>query len=71
MSTVGLSPVACAAAGCRFVIWVREGRMNLIYLDYNANVFLTCDDNLIRQVKQLNLDMAVMNPVDYVRQEVI
>jgi hypothetical protein len=39
------------------------------YVD--ANVFLTCDDNLIRQVKQLNLDMAVMNPVDYVRQEII
>lgn len=34
-----------------------------------ADVFLTCDDRLIRRAKRLNLEMAVMNPVDYVRQE--
>lgn len=34
-----------------------------------AAVFLTCDDSLIRQVKPLNLGVAVMNPIDYIRQE--
>jgi len=35
----------------------------------SADVFVTCDDRLIRQVKQLNLEIRVTNPVDYVRQE--
>ncbi len=34
-----------------------------------ADAFLTCDDSLIRQVKQLNLKMVVTNPVDYIREE--
>lgn len=34
-----------------------------------ADTFLTCDDSLIRRVKQVNLGMRVMNPVDYIRQE--
>ena len=34
-----------------------------------ADAFLTCDDRLIRQAKRLNLETAVMNPVDYIRQE--
>lgn len=34
-----------------------------------ANVFLTCDDRLIRQTKRLKLETVVMNPVDYIRQE--
>ena len=34
-----------------------------------ADVFLTCDDRLIRQAKRLKLEVVVMNPVDYVRQE--
>lgn len=29
--------------------------------------FMTCDDGLIRQAKRLQLSMAIMNPVDYVR----
>lgn len=40
-----------------------------------ADVFLTCDDRLIKQAKRLKLKlklkMAVMNPVDYIRQEEI
>ena len=35
-----------------------------------ANVFLTCDDRLIKQAKRLKLEIIIMNPVDYVRQEV-
>lgn len=36
----------------------------------NARFFLTCDDKLIKLVKRLSLEIAVMNPVDYVRQEI-
>lgn len=35
-----------------------------------AGFFLTCDDELIKKAKKLNLDIMVMNPVDYIRQEV-
>jgi predicted nucleic acid-binding protein len=35
-----------------------------------AKFFLTCDDGLIRQAKRLNLKVRIMNPVDYIRQEV-
>jgi predicted nucleic acid-binding protein len=35
-----------------------------------AKFFLTCDDKLITQVKQLNLETGIMNPVDYIRWEV-
>jgi len=35
-----------------------------------ADIFLTCDDRLIKQAKRLKLKMEVMNPVDYIRQEV-
>ena len=35
-----------------------------------TNVFLTCDDRLIKQAKRLKLEIIIMNPVDYVRQEV-
>ena len=35
-----------------------------------ANVFLTCDDRLIGQAKRLKLETVVMNPVDFIRQEV-
>jgi len=34
-----------------------------------AGFFLTCDDNLIKHAKQLNLNIKIMNPVDYIRQE--
>ena len=37
----------------------------------DANAFLTCDDRLIRQSERLELGTMVMNPVDYVRQEVL
>ena len=36
-----------------------------------AKFFLTCDDKLMKQAKRLNLKIRGMNPVDYVRQEVI
>jgi predicted nucleic acid-binding protein len=35
-----------------------------------ADAFLTCDDKLIAQARRLGLEIAVMNPIDYVRQEV-
>ncbi|GFP25943.1 hypothetical protein HKBW3S25_01427 [Candidatus Hakubella thermalkaliphila] len=38
------------------------------YID--ADFFLTCDDRLIKQAKRLKLEIVVMNPVDYIRQEV-
>jgi len=34
-----------------------------------ASFFLTCDDRLINQARRLELELSVMNPVDYVRQE--
>jgi len=37
----------------------------------DANAFLTCDDRLIRRSERLELGIMVMNPVDYVRQEVL
>lgn len=33
-----------------------------------AEFFLTCDDELIKQAKRLNLKIKVMNPVDYIRE---
>jgi predicted nucleic acid-binding protein len=33
-----------------------------------AACFVTCDDGLIRQAKRLRLALAILNPVDYVRQ---
>ena len=35
-----------------------------------ADFFLTCDDRLINQARRLQLEMATMNPVDYIIQEV-
>nr|MDJ0572619.1 PIN domain-containing protein [Pleurocapsa sp. MO_192.B19] len=32
-----------------------------------ANLFLTCDDNLIKQAVKLNLQTDIMNPIDYIR----
>ena len=34
-----------------------------------ANVFLSCDDKLIKKARQLNLEIGLMNPVDYIREE--
>lgn len=33
-----------------------------------CNFFLTCDDELIKRAKRLNLATKIMNPVDYVRE---
>ncbi len=33
-----------------------------------SRFFLTCDDELIKRVKKLNLEMKVMNPVEYIRE---
>jgi predicted nucleic acid-binding protein len=30
--------------------------------------FLTCDDDLIRRAKRLNLEIKIMNPVEYIRE---
>jgi hypothetical protein len=35
-----------------------------------AAVFLSCDDDLIRKTKTLDLKFTVMNPIDYIRYEV-
>ena len=35
-----------------------------------ANFFLTCDDILIRRAERLKLEMKILNPVDYIREEV-
>jgi predicted nucleic acid-binding protein len=34
-----------------------------------AVFFLTCDDPLRKRAQRLNLEIVVMNPVDYIRQE--
>jgi len=34
----------------------------------NAKFFLTCDDELIKRSKRLNLAIRVMNPVEYIRE---
>lgn len=33
----------------------------------DADFFLTCDDRLIKQVHPLDLELATMNPVDYIK----
>ena len=38
-------------------------------VESKANYFLTCDDRLIKQSKQLNLTLILSNPVDFIRQE--
>ena len=38
-------------------------------VESKADYFLTCDDRLIRQTKQFNLTLILLNPVDYIRQE--
>ena len=38
-------------------------------LQLDANVFLTCDDDLLKRAKRLDLKMSVMNPVDYLWKE--
>jgi hypothetical protein len=30
--------------------------------------FVTCDEELIKRAKRLNLSMGIMNPVDYIRE---
>ena len=35
-----------------------------------ANFFLTCDDNLIKQGRKLALQTKIMNPIDYIRREI-
>jgi predicted nucleic acid-binding protein len=35
-----------------------------------AKFFLTCDNKLIKKAKGLKLDVTIMNPVEYIRQEV-
>ena len=35
----------------------------------NADYFLTCDDELIKQSEKLKLELAIMNPIDYIRRE--
>ena len=32
-----------------------------------CKIFLTCDDELLKRVKRLNLEIKVINPVDYIR----
>jgi len=34
-----------------------------------AQCFLTCDDQLIKRVKRLGIDIEIMNPIDYIRKE--
>ena len=33
-----------------------------------CKIFLSCDDELLKRAKRLNLEMKVMNPIDYVRE---
>jgi len=33
-----------------------------------SKYFLSCDDRLIKQAQKLNLEMRIMNPVEYVRE---
>ena len=34
-----------------------------------ADFFLTCDDSLKKKAEQVNCQIVIMNPVDYIRQE--
>ncbi len=36
-----------------------------------ADYFLSCDDRLINQARKLKLNIIIMNPVDYIRQETV
>jgi len=50
---------------CSYRIAVKEERLKFIGL-----FFLTCDYSLIKRLKRLKLEFVVMNPVDYIRQEI-
>ena len=34
-----------------------------------ADYFITCDDLLIKRARRLNLEMTIINPIDYIRRE--
>ena len=34
----------------------------------NSHFFITCDDELIKRAKRLNLELRIINPVDYIRE---
>ncbi len=36
-----------------------------------ADFFLTCDDRLLKRAKELELDIEILNPIDYIRRETI
>jgi predicted nucleic acid-binding protein len=66
--------------GASFIISI-IGKMRSLYLKKDAihlaaaeyiktNLFLTCDDNLIKQGIKLNLKIEIMNPIDYIRREI-
>lgn len=50
----GLSPKDAFHLSCAYYI--------------KSKFFITCDDELLKQAKRLNLGIEVMNPVDYIRQ---
>lgn len=37
----------------------------------DADAFVTCDDRLINRARRLQIEMRIVNPVDYVRKEMI
>ena len=53
--------------------WVRLSAKDAVHLacacHAGAQVFLTCDDDLLRLSGQLDVDLDVLNPVDYVRRK--
>ncbi len=37
----------------------------------HADYFITCDDRLLKQARKLPLEISIMNPVEYIRKDVI
>lgn len=53
---------------------MKDWSMDLIYLDLacaihvKSRLYITCDDELIKRANRLNLEIKVMNPVEYIRE---
>jgi predicted nucleic acid-binding protein len=68
-----VAPVEAIRASARsFQAQARVSAKDALHLacaiQIGAVRFVTCDDGLLRQAKHLQLPMAILNPVDYVRQ---
>lgn len=42
---------------------------HLAFAEQSADYFLTCDDNLLKRSKRINMDLLVVNPIEFCLKE--